>query len=120
MTREIVLDLEALRASADHSPAIQRQLVLLFIGTAERSLVRMQGLAVHGDRREWQTATLALEAASTSIYAKELAALCSHAFNVTDENRARVDAYLRIKEAYEGLQMYLRAENVLMHWGQGG
>jgi len=111
-------DLDALRASADNSPSIQRQLVLLFIGTAERCLVRVQGLVIHGDRQEWRTAMVAFEAAATSIHAKELASLCSHAYDAKDDAGARIDAYLQIKEAYEGLQTCLRNSHLLSHLAQ--
>jgi hypothetical protein len=121
MKREVVLDLKALRAHSDHSPHIEQQLLLLFMGTAERCLVRMQGLVVHGDHRQWQSIVRELKGASAHIHAKELAILCKHAVNAADDSVSRIDAYLQIKEAYEGLLIYVRTENLLMHAAaQGG
>jgi hypothetical protein len=119
MKPEVVLDLEALRAIADHSKQIERQLVLLFIGTAETSLVRIQWLVVHGNRREWQSVLHELRAASAHIHAKELAALCRNSVDVADDAVSRMRAYMQIKEAYEGLLMYLRNARVLTHTAQG-
>lgn len=120
MKREVALDLKALRASADHSPHIERQLVLLFMGTAERCLVQMQGLVVHGDSREWQSILHELKGASAHIHAHELAMLCKHAVDVADDAVSRMSVYLQIKDAYEGLLIHLRNANLLMHTAQGG
>jgi hypothetical protein len=115
MKREVVLDLKALNASADHSPAIERQMVLLFLGTAEQCLVRMQALVVHGGSQEWQSVLQELELASTHIHAKEIAAICRHAMDNTKTAVSRMGAYSQIKEAYEGLLIHLRNARLLTH-----
>lgn len=119
MKREIVLDLKALRASADHSPHIERQMVLLFMGTAEHCLVRMQGLVVYGGSQEWQSILHELKAASTHIHAKELAAQCKHAVDAADNGVSRMGAYLQVKEAYEGLLSYFRKSRLLTNTAHG-
>jgi len=119
MKQDIVLDIKSLRASADHSPRIERQMVLLFIGTAERCLVRIQGLVVHGDSRAWRAVVHELKGASAHIHAQELAALCSHIVDVGDDAVLRLGAYLQIREAYEGLVIHLRNADLLTRTAQG-
>ena len=116
---DMVVDLDALRASADHNPHIERHLVLLFTGTAERCLGRMQRLVVQGDRREWQSIVHELKVASANIHAKELATLCGYAAEGGHDAVARMRVYLQIKEAYEGLLIHFRNAHLLTHTGQG-
>jgi len=119
--RTVVVDLEALRASADHSPRIERQMVLLFMGTAERCLGLIQGLVVRGDSRDWQAVVHKLRMASTHIHAQELSALCKHIEDIKEDDAiSRLSAFLEIKKAYEGLVMCLRNADLLTHQAHGG
>jgi len=118
MKDEMVLDLNALRVSADHSQRIERQMVWLFMGTAERSLVRIQALVVNGACREWQAVIHELKVASAHIHAKELVALCKHVLDSEDNAVSRLGAYLQIREAYEGLVIYLRNADLLNRTAQ--
>jgi len=119
MKEAIVLDLTALRASADHNPRIERQMVLLFMGVAELCLVRIQGLVVRGDSREWQAVLHDLKGASAYIHATELATLCKHIVGSKDDAVSRMGAYTQIREAYEGLVISLRNAGLLTRATQG-
>ena len=119
MKRAVVLDLEALRVSADHSPRIERQMVSLFISTADRCLSRMQALVVRGDAGEWQKVVHELEGASGHIHANEIAALCKNVLDSADTAVSRMGAYLHIKEAYEGLLIHFRNADLLARNAQG-
>jgi len=119
MKEAVVLDQKALRASADHNPRIERQMVLLFMVIAERCLVRIQGLVVRGDSREWQAVVHDLKAASAHIHATELATLCKHILGIKDDAVSRMGAYTQIREAYEGLVISLRNAGLLTRATQG-
>jgi HPt (histidine-containing phosphotransfer) domain-containing protein len=120
MKREVILDIKALHATADHDPQVERQLLVLFMGTAGRCLVRMQGLVVRADNREWQSIVHELQTASAHIHAKQLEAQCKHSVDVTDDAVSRMAAYLQIKEAYDGLLIYMKNQNLLMQIAQSG
>lgn len=72
MSRDDILDTQALRDEADGDPHIERQLLLLYITTAERCLALIQALVVHENRTEWVAATRELRLASLKIHAGQL------------------------------------------------
>jgi Protein of unknown function (DUF3892) len=105
--------LKTLNASGNRSPQSQRQVASRFMETAEQCFLRMQGLVVRGDSREWQTVLHELKEAATDIHAKELVALCKHGVDVADDAVSRMSAFLKIKESYEGLLVSLRTAKLL-------
>ncbi len=94
-------------------------MVWLFMGTAERCLVRIQGLVVNGNVREWQTVIRELREASARIHAEELAALCKRIGDGEDDAVSRMGSWLQVKEAYEGLVVVLRNADLLNRASQG-
>lgn len=113
MSREVILDKQALRAEADGSPNIERQLVLLYIATAEHCLTQIQALVVSGDRREWRAVTRQLRLASAKIHAGELTRLCADASDTAYDAASTLRLYTEIKEAHERLIGHLRQGDLL-------
>jgi hypothetical protein len=105
---KVVLDLKALRASADHDTTMQQQLVSMFVKIARRCFVRMSHTAAGGSRSEWLAILEELESASARIHANELAELCRQCRNRRDDVQSRMDVYVELREAYEGALIRLR------------
>lgn len=113
MERNAILDLKALRESADGSPEIERHLLLRYIGSADRCLTRLQRLVGQAPQGEWRAELAELAVASLSIHATQLAALCFRAMECADEPTARMSVYFRIAEAYATLNEHIRKANLL-------
>ena len=113
MSREVVLDTHALRAEADGSPLIERQLVLLYIRMAEQCLRQIQALVVSGDRTQWLAVTQRLRLASAKIHAGELTRLCADASDRAYDAASRLRVYTAIREAHERLMGHLKQGDLL-------
>lgn len=112
MTPNAILDTQALRAAADGSPQIERQLLLLYIVTAEKCLMELQGLVVYGDRREWLAVTRELRIASAKIHAGQLTTLCADANDSAHDAASRMRVYTEIKDAYQRLVSFAQRANL--------
>lgn len=113
MSRDDILDTQALRGEADGDPHIERQLLLLYITTAERCLALIQALVVHENRTEWVAATRELRLASLKIHAGQLLRLSAKASHTAHDAASRLRVYLEIKDAFEQFIRYLRRNNPL-------
>lgn len=113
MNRDVILDIQALRASAKGTAHGERQFFLLYVVTAEKCLARLQGLVVHGDRREWLAVTRELRVASARIHAWQITILCADAYDSAGDAASRMGAYVELKNAYERLLGYARRVNLL-------
>jgi hypothetical protein len=113
MEHDEILDLSALHTTADGSPAIKRDLLMLYLGTAEQCLRRMQASVVLGHTNDWNDVMAELRDASLRVHATQLAAICTDAADSGANARSRMSAYLELKDAYDRLISYLRTNNVL-------
>lgn len=100
-----VIDFDRLRDITDGDEDLERELVELFIETAQRCLARLEKVASQEIEFEyWSDLCHELKGASANIGAKTLKKACAEA-ELVDEGSDEMEGYLgEIRQAYEEVE----------------
>lgn len=104
-----VLDIKALREVSDGDPAVENELITLYLATAEDCLQKMAALAGTENLAAWSEAVHTLKGASASMYMAKMVALCVPAERGADTVEKRLAACREVRAAYEGMLPALSA-----------
>ena len=105
MISDVILDIEALREITDGDRALERALVQLYCGTADRCLGRLRLLCEQDEGQEWEKVTHELKGASANLHANQMAALCKYAGH-EDDPAARREVCDKLDQAYETFKAF--------------
>lgn len=108
----MILNRRALEEITDGNVEVELQFVRLFNDTAERCLRDMKNIIKGTTHLHWQDVVHELKGAAGNIRAEELAECCDQAEQAEDNALARMEAYMRVQQAYDQLKSVMQGRQL--------